>query len=343
MEAIKMTWENPKTNWKAGDTPTSGDFNRIEENIKYVLEEAGKVNTVNNVLPDSNKNITLKPSDIGAVPTTRKINGKDLSSDVTLDGKDIRPIEKLTLYCNSVSGSDNNDGLTTSTAFKTFSKAVEVAKSVISNEVRINLAIGAYTAANLQGIFANKITITGDYSNKENVTINGNWDLDYLSCKSLEFSAFKIIGKLNGVNRAPVEARFYNIILNGDITLSETSLVVFCNCIIDSTTIYPIDLRNVGVADIESNTLTGNYSCIRLSSVANYYISHNDLNLSSKRADIGAISIFDGSVGYATGTKGSLGIAPVFKVSASILFKSNNDATGAADIKEKGGQIYDAT
>lgn len=337
-----MTWQNPKIDWKAGDVPSSGDFNRIEGNIKHTLEEAGKVNTVNNVSPDSNKNITLQPSDIGAVPTTRRVNGKALSSDIVLDGNNIKPIQELQLYCDSVNGSDSNNGLTASTAFKTFGKAVEVAKSVISNEVRINLAIGSYTATNLQGIFANKITITGDYSNKENITINGNWDLDYLSCKSLEFSAFKIIGKLNGVNRAPVEARFYNMILNGDVTLSETPLVVFWRCVIDST-MYLIDLRNVGVADIESNTLTGNYSCIRLSSVANYYVKGNDLNLSSKRADIGAISIFGGSVGYATGTKGSLGIAPVFEVSASILFKSGNSATGATDLKEKGGQIYDAT
>lgn len=337
-----MSWQEPKTNWKAGDTPNSGDFNRIEGNIKHTLEEAGKVNTVNNVSPDSNKNITLKPSDIGAVPTTRRVNGKALSSDIVLDGNNIKPIQELQLYCDSVNGSDSNDGLTTSTAFKTFGKAVEVAKSVVADEVKIKLAIGTYTTTNLQGIFANKITIVGDYSNKENITINGNWDLDYLSCKSLEFSNFKIIGTLNGINRAPVEVRFYNIILNGGVTLSETSLVVFWHCIIGST-MYPIDLQKVGVADIESNTLTGNYSCIRLGSVANYYVTGNDLNLSSKRADIGAISISSGSVGYASGTKGSLSPAPVFEVSSSILFKGKNDATGAADIKEKGGQIYDAT
>ena len=27
-----MAWETPKTNWKVGDTPSSGDFNRVEEN-----------------------------------------------------------------------------------------------------------------------------------------------------------------------------------------------------------------------------------------------------------------------------------------------------------------------
>ena len=63
-----MAWVNPKTDWKAGDAPSSGDFNRIEENILYMLDEAGKVNTVNNKAPDANKNIQLVPADIGALP-----------------------------------------------------------------------------------------------------------------------------------------------------------------------------------------------------------------------------------------------------------------------------------
>ena len=29
-----MAWQNPKTNWKAGDIPTASDFNRIEGNIE---------------------------------------------------------------------------------------------------------------------------------------------------------------------------------------------------------------------------------------------------------------------------------------------------------------------
>ncbi len=29
-----MAWQNPKTNWKAGDVPTASDFNRIEDNIQ---------------------------------------------------------------------------------------------------------------------------------------------------------------------------------------------------------------------------------------------------------------------------------------------------------------------
>ena len=63
-----MAWQEPKTDWKAGDAPNAGDFNRIEGNVQYTLDEAGKVNTVNNKAPDANKNIQLVPADIGALP-----------------------------------------------------------------------------------------------------------------------------------------------------------------------------------------------------------------------------------------------------------------------------------
>ena len=36
-----MAWQNPKTDWKAGDIPTASDFNRIEGNIQYLKELLG--------------------------------------------------------------------------------------------------------------------------------------------------------------------------------------------------------------------------------------------------------------------------------------------------------------
>ena len=33
-----MAWQNPKTNWVAGDIPGAGDFNRIEGNTEYLKE-----------------------------------------------------------------------------------------------------------------------------------------------------------------------------------------------------------------------------------------------------------------------------------------------------------------
>lgn len=32
-EGDYMAWQTPKTDWKAGDVPSAGDFNRIEGNI----------------------------------------------------------------------------------------------------------------------------------------------------------------------------------------------------------------------------------------------------------------------------------------------------------------------
>lgn len=34
-----MAWQNPKTNWVAGDIPGAGDFNRIEGNTQYLKEQ----------------------------------------------------------------------------------------------------------------------------------------------------------------------------------------------------------------------------------------------------------------------------------------------------------------
>jgi hypothetical protein len=36
-----MAWQNPNTDWKAGDVPTASDFNRIEGNIQYLKELLG--------------------------------------------------------------------------------------------------------------------------------------------------------------------------------------------------------------------------------------------------------------------------------------------------------------
>ena len=34
-----MAWQNPKTDWKAGDVPAAPDFNRIEGNTQYIKDE----------------------------------------------------------------------------------------------------------------------------------------------------------------------------------------------------------------------------------------------------------------------------------------------------------------
>jgi hypothetical protein len=38
-----MTWTEPKEDWKMGDAPSNGDFNRIEKNTKHIFDMIGAV------------------------------------------------------------------------------------------------------------------------------------------------------------------------------------------------------------------------------------------------------------------------------------------------------------
>lgn len=57
----------------------------LTEQIMYVLEHAGKVKSVNGKTGE----VILSASDVGAVPTSRKVNSKALTSDITIDVSDI--------------------------------------------------------------------------------------------------------------------------------------------------------------------------------------------------------------------------------------------------------------
>ena len=39
-----MAWTEPKKDWKMGDAPSNGDFNRIEGNIKHIMDLKGVAN-----------------------------------------------------------------------------------------------------------------------------------------------------------------------------------------------------------------------------------------------------------------------------------------------------------
>lgn len=51
----------------------------------------------------------------------------------------------ITGYVNTSTGNDNNDGLTTGTAFKTIQKAIDILPQVINHTVNVNTASGTYT------------------------------------------------------------------------------------------------------------------------------------------------------------------------------------------------------
>lgn len=50
----------------------------------------------------------------------------------------------ITLYVDTATGSDSNNGLTAGTAFKTISKALNVIPQIVNHTVTINVAAGTY-------------------------------------------------------------------------------------------------------------------------------------------------------------------------------------------------------
>jgi hypothetical protein len=89
-----MAWQNPKTNWKAGDVPASTDFNRIEGNTKQnhdglnthksekaTQEQLGHVKAGQNITIDSDGTINAEGGNVDSV------NGK--TGEVVIDVGDI--------------------------------------------------------------------------------------------------------------------------------------------------------------------------------------------------------------------------------------------------------------
>lgn len=87
------------------------------------------------IIPISNggtgaQNAQTALSNLGAVPNTRKINGKALSADITLDAEDVGAgpalFENTTYYVNATSGSDTTGDGSSSAPYATLQKAISV-------------------------------------------------------------------------------------------------------------------------------------------------------------------------------------------------------------------------
>lgn len=62
-----MAWQTPKTDWKAADVPTAGDFNRIEENTRILKTELEGSNYVTQSDFIAHKNESASLNNLGHV------------------------------------------------------------------------------------------------------------------------------------------------------------------------------------------------------------------------------------------------------------------------------------
>lgn len=75
-------------------TQSTMQFNTGEAQVAYSvsrfgMDGSGSVATVNSISPDDTGNVSLTVEDIDAVPTSRQVNKKELSEDITLTAADV--------------------------------------------------------------------------------------------------------------------------------------------------------------------------------------------------------------------------------------------------------------
>ena len=116
---------------------------------------------INNKVPTTRKinskplssDITLSASDVNAVPTTRKINGKALSADITLNASDVGALPSSTTYVSTVDGSS---GAVTTNAVKYTSQSLTDAQKT---QARTNIGAGTSSFSGSYNDLTNKPTI----------------------------------------------------------------------------------------------------------------------------------------------------------------------------------------
>lgn len=116
--------------------------------LSYLDGVSSNVQTqLNNKVPTTRKinskplssDITLSASDVNAVPTTRKINGKALSADITLSATDVNALPSSTTIPSKTSQLTNDSGFITSSDIPQLSRAsVSIAND---NTSTINIPI----------------------------------------------------------------------------------------------------------------------------------------------------------------------------------------------------------
>lgn len=105
-----MTWQTPKTNWTSADGVRDSDFNRIEENIRYLYNMHAR------------SAVTLYVS-----PPPNPLGGGGNGSDSTGDGSASKPYATIQHAINQLPKSSNGMTVTINVAAGTYNENVVVA------------------------------------------------------------------------------------------------------------------------------------------------------------------------------------------------------------------------
>lgn len=145
--------------------PTVPAWAKQANKPSYTAAEVGAVPTTRTVNGKAlSSNVALTASDVSAVPTTRTVNGKALSSNITLNTGDV--------------GISSTTVSLTTTGWSSNSRTITANGVTASNNVIVTPAPGAhydnYIAAGIQctGQGANSLTFTRKTANTSQITVN---------------------------------------------------------------------------------------------------------------------------------------------------------------------------
>lgn len=110
IDTIKVNGTAQTITDKTVDITVPTDNNQLTNGAGYITSSGAPVQSVNN----KTGSVSLGASDVGAVPTTRTVNGKALSSNITLSASDVGALPSTTSIPSKTSDLTNDSNFITS-------------------------------------------------------------------------------------------------------------------------------------------------------------------------------------------------------------------------------------
>lgn len=325
-----------RTNWDETVAITAGRLNNIEQGI--VDEDSG-------LTLHMSKNAST--TDYGHVKIG---SGLDVTDGV-ISVQSISLNNNITLYVDATNGNDTNTGVDASHAFKTVQGAIDYANTngKLVYQIQFNIASGTYTVPTNESLQKLQATIISFCSTgtTANTFFSGMFDIGNIKGKLIRIVHFTISGDPNyGIlgNQWSADLDVYYCAITAAmyaIKICQANFVSISGCTLNSSTLLPVDCENVGTVSISgSTTFTGGMGIIELVNVGSADIESITCVIPSPATSSPAIDIRCGTTAYCKSIKGTLGTSPIFRVHGGIIIKDSITATGGADVKENGGQIF---
>ena len=357
----KTVWKNrevekPRTFTKIDNpdgtiTLTPAEGNIIEPGTPIIASNMNKIEDEIELL-DTHPSSLASPTVAGHVKIGSGIN-VDSSGVISVPLiKNVTAYDEITFYVDAVNGNDSNEGSKTN-PLKTIQKAIDLLSTgeIIATTLDIQCAPGTYdapTKESMHKVFADIIAIIATEMTNANTFMNGYLSVDNMPGKIVRVLRFTFTGTTYAIIGSNQAANLYlytikSINAQFAVKLGDSGYLYVSGCELNSqvSAICCENVSNVTIEGSSSTKLTSKYGpIIDLNSVGSAKIDGITLAITIPSTDEAAICARCGTTLYAKGIKGTLGASPVFQSSGSIIFKDSITATGAADVKDKGGQIF---